>query len=475
MPPFDYFIKVHLEKKDGECSPNLTLVALMLAYENWSGTSIESTTTFFTMLKKRLGPPIQGDETSPPGKIMWRGWRLISAIVPSHPGIKGEEKSVLALAHQRGFDGCPICMQLVIGKSIVTECGHKFCSPCIQTLKENALTLHTFQCPLCRNLTKQTISSFLIYRDIKQFNCPGKHCAFTDMDLVEFEEHIWFHCNSRKIQCECGELILALNWTAHEKNLHPPRQCQCGKDIYMKRKHTCKYANIVCEKCEKVVTQKDLPRHLQTSCSWAAECKCCGLPGTIDDIKKHQAECRVENCQSCDEIFRADKLGPHQRLCPKRDFECVVEGCTEKMPFDALITHFVTVHPVLIDTGIYCKQKNSLYLVMDTKSLPCIGKKIDETEEDVKFRYIGWNIRYDEWIPKSSPRVRSLKNNIDHLLSSRPWTIFPKIFVNGGLGALIKNNLLSHNDVELLCRLEQNYKEHISTQSEDSEEEKNTV
>ena len=59
------------------------------------------------------------------------------------------------------------------------------------------------------------------------------------------------------------------------------------------------------------------------------------------------------------------------------------------------------------------------------------------------------------------------------ILSSRPWTIFPKIFTKGGLGLLIKNNLLSHKDVELLCFLEQTYKKYVRTDSEDSEEEKN--
>ena len=469
MIPFAYFVKEYLNKsKEG----SLSLADLMLVYHDWSGKPIDLN-SFFTMLKKTIGLPTQGGDINSPEKIIWTGWNLISTL--GHTGIKGEEKSVLALAQSRGFDGCPVCMQLVIGKAIMTECGHKFCAPCIKNLKEYALTLNNFQCPLCRYPTKQTISASLIYKDIKQFNCPGNSCSAIDMNLGEFEDHIWFRCNSRKIQCECGEQILALNWAAHEKTFHPPLRCQCGVDIYIQRKHTCKYTNITCEKCGKIVIQKDLSHHVQTSCGSAAECKCCGLPGTVENIKIHQVECTVQNCKSCDEIFRVDKLGQHQLLCPQRKFECMIEGCTQKMSFDALKTHFITDHPVLINTGIYGTKKNALYLLMDTKSLPCIGIQIEETEEDIKFSYIGWDTRYDEWIPKSSPRILSLENNVDQLLSSRPWSIFPKIFINGGLGSIIKNDLLSHKDVELLCHLEQNYKEYMRTHSVEEEEKEEKV
>ncbi len=472
-PPFTQFINEHL-KRDEECSKSLSLACLTLLYERAKKCPLDDN-TFFSMLTKNLGPPSQGDETSPPGKVVWKGWRRISSDILhplGHAGIKGEEKSVLALAQQRGFDRCPICMQLVIKKAIVTECGHKFCLPCIQDLKLHSTARLSFECPLCRNPTKQIIASSLIYRNVKQFNCPGTYCSVSDMELDEFENHIWFQCNSRQIQCECGEQVEAINWITHEKTFHYPlSQCQCGITLYRKREHTCKYTNIGCEKCEKLVAQKDLVDHLQTSCPFAAECKCCGLPGTMTDITIHQVNCTVENCNLCDEIFRSDKLGQHQSICPNRPFECVIEGCTEKMPFDVLKSHFITDHPVLVDTGIYSEKKNLLYMVIDTKSLPCIGEKIDESEESIKFRYIGWGMRYDEWIPKSSSRILSLENNVDQLLSSRPWSIFPKIFTTGGLGSLIKHNGLSHKDVELLCYLEQTYKESIRGESENLETE----
>jgi len=227
--------------------------------------------------------------------------------------------------------------------------------------------------------------------------------------------------------------------------------------------------NIKCEKCDTMVVQKNLSRHLETECGFSQECTCCGIPGTVEDIELHQKECELSNCIFCDEIFRIDKLPPHQLICPQRHFECVVEGCTEKMSFDALKTHFTTDHPVLTDTGIFSAKKSVLFLVEDPKRLSCIGRAIDETNDMIKFSYIGWNRKYDEWISKSSPRYSSLEDNIDEILSTLPWSIFPKIFINGGLGSMIKNDLLSHKDVELLCLLEQTYKKlHV-----DKEEEKN--
>jgi len=223
-----------------------------------------------------------------------------------------------------------------------------------------------------------------------------------------------------------------------------------------------------------MVIQKNLSRHLQTTCELSQECKCCGLPGTVEAIKLHQKECKILNCIFCDEIIRIDKLPSHQLICPQRHFECVVEGCTEKMSFDELKTHFTTGHPVLTDTGIFSAKKSALFLVLDFKQLPCIGRKIAEKDDMIKFSYIGWDRKYDEWIFKSSSRYSSLEDNIDKILSTLSWSIFPKIFIKGGLGSLIKNDLLSHKDVELLCRLEQTYK-NLPMVKEEEEEKNNCV
>ena len=95
--------------------------------------------------------------------------------------------------------------------------------------------------------------------------------------------------------------------------------------------------------------------------------------------------------------------------------------------------------PVLVDTGLYSNKPNFLYMVLDTKSLPCIGKKLKETEEAIKFHYLGWGRHYDEWIPKTSLRILSLENNIDRLLDwDSPQSVFPSIFKTEGLGSLIK-------------------------------------
>ncbi len=460
-PPFAQFILKHV-KKDENGSKQLSLAGLMIVYQTWSKTPLKLE-GLFDLLTIHLGHPTQGDKTSPPGKIFWTGWQLAVALLPppllSHTGIKGEEKSVLNLAQQRGFDKCPVCLQLIMGRAIITECGHKFCPDCIRDLKKYAPLASEFECPLCRTPTKKLISASLIYRNIKQFNCPAQSCFSIDMNLDEFENHIWFLCNSRKIQCKCGQIILASAWSAHEKSVHyPPLLCPCGEYLYINRNHSCQYTKIKCKKCNKLVTQNDLNRHLQTTCNLAKECKCCGLPGTIEAVTLHQEECTISNCIFCDEIFRIDKLPSHHSVCSQRPFKCVVEGCTKKMSFDDLKTHFTTDHPVLADTGIFTAKKNSLFLLRDAQASPCIGRKIDETDDMIKFTYIGWNIKYDEWIPKSSSRFHSLEDNIDKILSDLSYSIFPRIFIKGGLGSLIKNDLLSHKDVELLCFLEQTYK-----------------
>ncbi len=456
-PPFYRFMN-HLEK-DEEGSHKVSLSDLMSFYKTWTSKTIHPN-ALFDLLVVHLGTPMQGGKTSPPEKTVWSGWKLASpAPLSSHTGIKGEEQSVLSLAQQRGFDKCPVCLQLVMGRAVITECGHKFCTGCIKDLKKYSLLASEFECPLCRTRTKKIISSALIYRNVKQFNCPGQSCSAADMDLDEFEQHIWFQCSARKIGCECGQVVLASDWADHERTVHyPPPKCACGEYIYVNRDHVCPYTKIKCRKCDALVIRNDLEQHLQTTCLLAKECKCCGLPGPVDTIKIHQEGCSLSKCTFCDEIFRSDKLALHRKICSQRHFECIVEGCTKKLSFDDLKTHFTTDHPVLADTGIFSAKKNTLFLLIDRKQNPCIGRKIDETDDMIKFTYIGWNFKYDEWVSKSSSRVLSLEDNMDVILSNLSWTIFPKIFTKGGLGSLITNDLLSHKDVELLCRLEQTYK-----------------
>ena len=127
-PPFTQFIFKHVEK-DEKGSQQLSLAGLMIVYKTWSKTPMKLN-ELFDLLAIHLGPPTQGDRTSPPGKAVWTGWQLTSLppSLLSHTGLKGEEKSVLSLAQQRGFDKCPVCLQLIMGQAIITECGHKFCS-----------------------------------------------------------------------------------------------------------------------------------------------------------------------------------------------------------------------------------------------------------------------------------------------------------------------------------------------------------
>ena len=94
------------------------------------------------------------------------------------------------------------------------------------------------------------------------------------MELDEFENHIWFECNSRQIQCECGEKVGAAEWMGHEQTVHAPLpRCECGEALHLKRVHTCNYSTIECKNCRDKVTQKDLGNHLYMACPYAAECK----------------------------------------------------------------------------------------------------------------------------------------------------------------------------------------------------------
>ena len=170
-PSFIHFINQNF-KKDLESSQPLSLAGLILLYQQpWAKNSRLDSAPFFPLIQKTWGEPDQGDETSPPEKVIWRGWRKIPTL--GHTGIRGEETSVLGLAQQRGFDKCPVCRNLVVKNAMVTDCGHKFCLSCIRDLKTHSATRISFRCPLCRNPTKQVIASAIIYRNVKQFNCPG--------------------------------------------------------------------------------------------------------------------------------------------------------------------------------------------------------------------------------------------------------------------------------------------------------------
>ena len=130
------------------------------------------------------------------------------------PGSHPKVNSTLFLAQERGFDLCPVCLDLVICDAILTECGHRFCFSCLSQLLKKG----TYICPTCRAtcLSSQTLACRLLYRDIKQFSCPG--CSAKDLTLTEFDHHIRHECTVRTVQCtECSTWCPAKDLDRHLK------------------------------------------------------------------------------------------------------------------------------------------------------------------------------------------------------------------------------------------------------------------
>ena len=373
-------------------------------------------------------------------------------------GIEGDEDSITRLAQQRGFDKCPVCWILVITKAVVTECGHKFCAPCLDTLTGQSFS---FTCPSCRALclAVKTIPARKLYREVNQFTCPAPECSSGPvMTLKEFETHLRKQCPGRSIKCGCGTLVKAALYDHHQRSVHPKLQCnECGGDAFAGLPHLCPKDLLDCFQCNKAFSRQNLPRHILKCPQRQTQCNSCGLSGTQTFIDQHQSTCTVERCPFCTRRFRADKLPYH--ACHSTPIACPISDCSFKGHYSFLERH-ITSHPELCDTGIFSETSPTIYVVSDEENPDDVwfARKITDYSTTMAIRFFGHrSFRPDTIVSKTSPRLAVLETNPPHYSGVSLNRLFSNIGTLN-INSLYTQGLLTHKEGEIISRLERQYK-----------------
>ena len=362
-----------------------------------------------------------------------------------HLGIEADPDSVLPLAQARGFDRCPVCLHLVVKNAVLTECAHRFCSPCLNQVADESFA---FTCPTCRHLclSIKNMRCRTVYRDVKQFSCAGAGCTATDLTLSEFEHHIWRECPARSICCPvCDVLILAGTIGQHE--------CSSA-DRAVKQPVSA----VCCPACASEMPRSELPSHHAECPDRMVACEKCGQTVRFSSATEHEHQCRVQRCQYCHALFRSDKFRQHE--CRSRELTCPVPSCRFRGKLEELKGHLDT-HPLLADTGVYYRTDCSLLVVLSEAGEYQIARKISEHDDSIVLSVFGHGTKWTATVSKRSGVVFSLhklKLGAGTLLGSKVLRELFEDETPGSVRSVLECGDVSHDEAEILCEMERKWR-----------------
>lgn len=140
---------------------------------------------------------------------------------------------------------CQMCSK-VLEEPMVADCGHSFCSPCMQ----KALTKKRVTCPTCRQVITNDQLSPAGDDLVEQLGKLSLHCknqasgCETVTHLKEMDAHVGTECEYRLVPCEhksCDSSVPLLKLESHMD--------------------TCDYRIVECKVCKTCVPRKDMPAH----------------------------------------------------------------------------------------------------------------------------------------------------------------------------------------------------------------------
>ena len=167
-------------------------------------------------------------------------------------------------------------------------CGHVFCKSC---LDQHLSTKST--CPLCR------IKHFDSYPQLQ-----------TDQDIKE----LLIYCPNKERGCQ---------WVGELSDIH-------------KHNKDCKYCDIKCNKCDKIIQSNCKKSHLDTECP--CYCPYCGTTAEREVISsKHKEKCDkfcLPCPNNCGKRIPRGNTYEHIKECPLEIIQCEYYdiGCTTRMP-----------------------------------------------------------------------------------------------------------------------------------------------
>ena len=195
---------------------------------------------------------------------------------------------------------CKICHLPSRDPHLTVCCGHVFCKPCLDGMKE-AKSLVNIICPMCRSEEFVTFPNKQIDREVKSL-------------------HVY--CTNKDRGCE---------WQGEVNCI----------DNHLTRDDGCEYEDVICTSgCGRVTQRRDLTKHVEMDCPRRkVNCQYCRLEGEHQFIEGRHKEVCVEyplacpnNCEEVMSIHRKD-MNNHKRICPLEMIDCEYHtvGCEVRM------------------------------------------------------------------------------------------------------------------------------------------------
>ncbi|XP_017663093.1 PREDICTED: TNF receptor-associated factor 3 isoform X2 [Lepidothrix coronata] len=205
-----------------------------------------------------------------------------SIYVPEQGGYK--EKFVNAVEDKYKCEKC----RLILCNPKQTECGHRFCETCMNTL----LSSSSPKCTACQ----ESIAKDKVFKD----NCCRR-------ELLALQIYCRNENKGCKEQLSLGQLLMHLRTDCQFEELPCPR-ADCKEKILRKDlpdhvEKTCKYRETTCKYCKSQVPMIMLQKHEDTDCpcvmvSCPHKCSVKTLmrsEGTNQQIKAHEASSAVQH------------------------------------------------------------------------------------------------------------------------------------------------------------------------------------
>lgn len=195
---------------------------------------------------------------------------------------------------------CPICKTVILFP-LVDQCGHIFCSNCIQSYMRN----HNNKCPISGNIiTESLISTDFTWQILEKL--PTK-CVCCNLGCV------W-----------SGKVNMLINHILND----------------------CYYFQISCcpnEGCSQIGNYKYIYFH-QKNCNFLlVKCECCNEKILWNNLIEHQEACKIsEVLCKCDVVVKAQCMENHiNNDCPFTEVECSYKsmGCETKCQRFKMVDH----------------------------------------------------------------------------------------------------------------------------------------
>ena len=227
---------------------------------------------------------------------------------------------------------CAICMDDVIGKSLLYPCMDSICRSCYDKWEDECEeNSQKISCPFCKKVVVSVIDLGSKKLNMKS-ECPYRDSGCDNkkiMTVSELKEHISTECKFAPIDCDCGEQINKETYKDHLKKTCANRTVNCKKcngkyKLNEEKSHNdeCPFIVIKCKTCTYSCSRAKMRKHL-CECK-IMTCDKCNGEYMRKDLASHKSECKIITCDHCQYSHTKKIVEEHMKMCSDRLIICPV-------------------------------------------------------------------------------------------------------------------------------------------------------